>query len=58
MKTLIILVITSLFFSNVSNEKENDSIKKIINLKIEKNNNINSEKDLDVRVPIIIIKRD
>ena len=49
---------SSLFFSNVSNEKENDSIQKIINLKIEKNNNINSEKDLDVRVPIIILKRD
>jgi hypothetical protein len=58
MKTLIILLVSSLFFSNVSNDKENDSIQKNIKVKIEKSNIIANDKGLDIRMPIIIVKRD
>lgn len=58
MKTLIILLMSSLFFSNVPNDKENDSIQKIMKVKIEKTNIITNDKGLDIRMPIIIVKRD
>lgn len=58
MKTLIILLMSSLFFSNVSNDKENDSIQKIMKVKIEKTNIITNDTGLDIRMPIIIVKRD
>lgn len=49
---------SSLFFSNVSNDKENDPIQKIMKLKIEKTNLINYDNGLNARIPIIIVKRD
>lgn len=58
MKTLIILLMSSLFFSNVSNDKENDTIQKIINAKIEKTTSIKNDTGLNTRLPIIIVKRD
>ena len=58
MKTLIILLMSSLFFSNVSNEKENDSIQKIMKVKIEKKTIISIDNGLNRTMPIIIVKRD
>ena len=58
MKTLIILLMSSLFFSNVSNDKENDPIQKIMKNKNEKTNLINDNNGLNARIPIIIVKRD
>lgn len=58
MKTLIILIMSSLFFSNITNNKENDSIEKVMKIKIKKNNVIMSDNTLSVRMPIIIVKRD
>lgn len=58
MKTLIILLMSSLFFSNVPTAKENDSIQKIMKIKIKKTNIITTDNDLSVRMPIIILKRD
>ena len=58
MKTLVLLIVSSLFLSNVPNNKENDSIKKVMALKIEKTDKINVESIVDSRTPIIIVKRD
>lgn len=58
MKTLIILVISSLFFSNISEEKENDSIEKIMKIKIEKTTYGENYNVSISRTPIIITKRD
>ena len=58
MKTLVLLIVSSLFLSNMPNNKENDSIKKVMALKIEKTDKINVESIVDSRTPIIIVKRD
>lgn len=58
MKTLIILLMSSLFFSNAQNNKENDSIEKVMKIKIKKTNVIMSDNTLNVRMPILIVKRD
>ena len=58
MKTVVVLLVSSLFLSNVPNNKENDSIKKVMALKIEKTDKINVESIVDSRTPIIIVKRD
>ena len=58
MKTVVLLIVSSLFLSNVPNNKENDSIKKVMALKIEKTDKINVESIVDSRTPIIIVKRD
>ena len=58
MKTLTILIISSLFFANVSTSKEKDSIQKIMKIKIKKNNVIINNDVLTTRMPIIILKRD
>ena len=58
MKTLIILLMSSLFFSNAQDNKENDSIEKVMKIKIKKTNIITTDNDLSVRMPIIILKRD
>lgn len=58
MKTLIILVVSSLFFSNIPNDKENDSIEKIMKIKIEKTNIIKNNNMVNSSMPIIIVKRD
>ncbi len=58
MKTVALLIVSSLFLSNMPNNKENDSIKKVMALKIEKTDKINVESIVDSRTPIIIVKRD
>ena len=58
MKTVVLLIVSSLFLSNVPNNKENDSIKKVMALKIEKTDKIKVESLVDSRTPIIIVKRD
>ena len=58
MKTVVVLLVSSLFLSNVPNNKENDSIKKVMALKNEKTDKINVESIVDSRTPIIIVKRD
>ena len=58
MKTVLILLASSLFLSSIPNNKENDSIKKVMAFKIEKTDKINVESIVDSRTPIIIVKRD
>ena len=58
MKTVVVLLVSSLFLSNVPNNKENDSIKKVMALKIEKTDKIKVENITNPRTPIIIVKRD
>ena len=58
MKTLVLLIVSSLFLSNVPNNKENDSIKKVMALKIEKTDKIKVENITNPRTPIIIVKKD
>ena len=58
MKTVVVLLVSSLFLSNVPNNKENDSIKKVMALKIEKTDKIKVENITNPRTPIIIVKND
>ena len=58
MKTVVLLIVSSLFLSNVPNNKENDSIKKVMALKIEKTDKIKGENITNPRTPIIIVKND
>ncbi|MCU4187992.1 hypothetical protein M9Q43_02295 [Flavobacterium sp. HXWNR29] len=58
MKTIVLLIVSSLFLSNVPNNKENDSIKKVMALKIEKTDKIKVENITNPRTPIIIVKND
>lgn len=53
-----LLIVSSLFLSNMPNNKENDSIEKTMNYKIEKTEKIKVESLVTSRTPIIIIKRD
>ena len=58
MKTVALLIVSSLFLSNMPNNKENDSIKKVMALKIEKTDKIEEGNITNPRTPIIIVKRD
>ena len=58
MKTILLLIVSSLFLSNMPNNKENDSIKKVMALKIEKTDKIKVENITNPRTPIIIVKND
>ena len=58
MKTVVLLIVSSLFLSNVPNNKENDSIKKVMALKIEKTDKIEEGNITNPRTPIIIVKND
>ena len=58
MKTVALLIVSSLFLSNMPNNKENDSIKKVMALKIGKTDKIKVENITNPRTPIIIVKRD
>ena len=58
MKTVVLLIVSSLFLSNVPNNKKNDSIKKVMALKIEKTDKIKVENITNPRTPIIIVKND
>ena len=56
--TFGLLIISSLFLSNIPNKKENDSIEKILTYKIEKTDNIKVKNLVVLRTPIIIVKKD
>ncbi|MFN7044551.1 MAG: hypothetical protein ACK4M1_05090 [Flavobacterium sp.] len=58
MKTIIVVLVSSLFLSNISNNKENDSIKKVMTYKIENIEKISVDNTLNERTPIIIVKKD
>ena len=58
MKTIVLLIVSSLFLSNVPNNKENDSIKKVMALKNEKTDKIKVENITNPRTHIIIVKND
>ena len=58
MKTIVLLIVSSLFLSNMPNNKENDSIEKVMAFKIEKTDKIKKESVLTSRTPIIIVKND
>ncbi len=58
MKTVLILLASSLFLSSIPNNKENDSIEKVMAFKIEKKDKIKAESLVTSRTPIIIVKRD
>lgn len=60
MKTILLLIASSLFLSNMPNNKENDSIEKVMSYRIEKfesNKSHNANASIS-RTPIIIVKRD
>ncbi|WP_290820369.1 hypothetical protein [Flavobacterium sp.] len=58
MKTVALLIVSSLFLSNMPTNRENDSIEKVMAYKIEKMNNIKTESLVTSRTPILIVKRD
>ena len=58
MKTLVVLIVSSIFLSTMSNNVENDSIEKVMTYKIEKTEKIKVESAINSRTPIIIIKKD
>ena len=58
MKTIVVLIVSSIFLSTMSNNVENDSIEKVMTYKIEKTEKIEVEKAINSRTPIIIIKKD
>lgn len=58
MKTIVLLIVSSLFLSNMPNNKENDSIEKVMTFEIEKTDKIKVENIVNSRMPIIIVKND
>jgi len=58
MKTVVLLIVSSLFLSNMPNNKENDSIRKVMAFKIEKTDKIKVGDITNPRTPIIIVKND
>ena len=57
MKTLVVLLVSSIFLSTMSNNVENDSIEKVMTYKIEKTEKIKVESAINSRTPIINIKK-
>ena len=58
MKTIVVLIVSSIFLSPMSNNVENDSIEKVMTYKIEKTEKIKVESAINSRTPIIIVKKD
>ena len=58
MKTIVVLIVSSIFLSTMSNNVENDSIEKVMTYKIEKTEKIKVESVINSRTPIIIVKKD
>ncbi len=58
MKTIIILIMSSLFLSSIPDYKEQDSIEEILSYKIEKKDLFKIENTINSRTPIIIVKKD
>ncbi|RAK23745.1 hypothetical protein B0I03_103211 [Flavobacterium aquaticum] len=59
MKTIFMLIVSSIFLSTVSNKIEKDSIEKVMTYKIQKTEKIKIESaTISTRTPIIILKKD
>ena len=58
MKTIVVLIVSSIFLSTMSNNVENDSIEKVMTYKVEKIEKIKVESAINSRTPIIIVKKD
>lgn len=58
MKTATLIIVSSLFFSSFSVEKNKDYVEKIITHKVDKTEKIKVENKINYRTPIIILKRD
>lgn len=59
MKTIFMLIVSSIFLSTVSNNIEKDSIEKVMTYKIQKAEKIKVESTtINTRTPIIILKKD
>ena len=58
MKTIVLLIVSSLFLSNMPSNKENDSINRVMSYKIEKTDKIKIKDITNPRTPIIIVKND
>ena len=59
MKTIFMLIVSSIFLSTVSNNIEKDSIEKVMTYKIQKAEKIKVESTtIHTRTPIIILKKD
>lgn len=59
MKTIFMLIVSSIFLSTVSNNTEKDSIEKVMTYKIQKEEKIKIESTtINTRTPIIILKKD
>ena len=58
MKTIVVLIVSSIFLSTMSNNVERDSIEKVMTYKIEKTEKIKVESVINSRTPIIIVKKD
>lgn len=59
MKTIFMLIVSSIFLSTVSNKIEKDSIEKVMTYKIQKTEKIKIESAMiSTRTPIIILKKD
>lgn len=58
MKTVVLLIVSSIFLSNVPNKKAQDSIDEVLKYKINEKERIKIETIVDSRTPIIIVKRD
>ena len=58
MKTIVLLIVSSIFLSSTPKNIEKDSIEKIISYKIENTVNLRFESTMNSRTPIIILKKD
>lgn len=58
MKPILLLIVSSIFLSNMPNYIEKDSTEKIMNYKIEKAEKIKFDSTVNLRTPIIIVKKD
>ena len=58
MKTIVLLIVSSIFLSTMSNNTEKDSIEKVMTYKIEKAEKIKVGSITNSRTPIIILKKD
>lgn len=58
MKTVLILVVSSIFLSNMPDGKEKSASEKIMTHKIVNTDKINMSTSFISRTPIIIVKRD
>lgn len=59
MKTIFMIIVSSIFLSTISNNIEKDSIENVMTYKIEKTEKIKiGNTIMNTRTPIIILKKD